>query len=56
MVSVSLSSKLLSRLILLGFTLRIHISLQQNLICPESPSKKSKLSSAYKISKLFYLQ
>ena len=48
LVSGSYSSRLLSRLILLRFTLRIPILLQQNVILPEGSSKKSKPSSAYK--------
>ena len=47
-VSESSSSKFLSRLMLLRFTLRIPISSQQNVISPESSSKNSKPSSAYK--------
>ena len=52
-VSGSSSSKLLSRLILLRFTLRIPISLQQNVTSPEPSSKKSEPSSAYKAYKVF---
>ena len=47
-VSESSSSKLLSRLILLRFTLRIPISLQQNVTLLESSSKNNKRSSTYK--------
>ena len=45
-VSGTSSSKLLSRLILLRFTLRIPISLQQNVTSAESSSKESKPSKS----------
>ena len=47
MVWGSSSSKLLSRLILLRFILRISISLQYNTILPESSLKQSIFWSAY---------
>ena len=47
-VSRSSSSKLLLRLILLKFALRIHISPQQNVATPESSSRKWKPSYVYK--------
>ena len=45
-VSETSSSKLSSRLILLRFTLRIPISLQQNVTSAESSSKESKPSKS----------
>ena len=53
--SGSSSSKLLSRLILLKFTLRMPISSQQNVTLPESSSKKSKPSSAHKAVESFLI-
>ena len=52
-VSGSSFSKLSSRLILLRFTPRIPISLQQNETSPESSSKKSKPLSTAKQYKFF---
>ena len=54
-VSGSSSSKSLTRLILIWFTLRMLISLQQKVALPESSSKKSKPSSAYKGTQSFLI-
>ena len=54
-ITGSSSSKLLSRLILLRFTLRIPISIKQNVTSPESSSKNSKPSSSYKAVESFLI-